>query len=90
LAVDAVVEQPFGCYPGACYGYYWFDMDHLRMYRGICDDFRKTGNKDGLKKYFDDYILGVETYDDFLEQAVGYKKLRYLREMDGGQPIYTL
>jgi glutaconate CoA-transferase subunit A len=90
VCVDAVVEQPFGCYPGACYGYYWFDMDHLRMYRGICDEFRKTGNKDGLKKYFNDYIFGCETFDDFLEKTAGYKKLRYLRDMDGGQPIYTL
>ncbi|MCX5853225.1 MAG: CoA transferase subunit A [Deltaproteobacteria bacterium] len=90
VAVDAVVEQPFGCYPGACYGNYWFDMDHLRMYRGICDDFRKTGNKDSLKKYFNDYIFGCETFDDFLEKTAGYKKLRQLRELDGGQPIYTL
>ena len=28
-AVDAVVEQPFGAYPGACYGFYWFDMEHI-------------------------------------------------------------
>jgi glutaconate CoA-transferase subunit A len=65
-------------------------MDHLRMYRGICDEFRKTGNKDGLTKYFNDYIFGCETFDDFLEKTAGYKKLRYLKEMDGGQPIYTL
>ena len=90
VAVDAVIEQPFGSYPGACYGYYWFDMDHLRMFRGLCDDFSKTGKKDGLKKYFDEYIFGCETYDDFLEKVAGHKKLRHLREMDGGQPIYTM
>ncbi len=85
-AVDAVVEQPFASYPGACYGNYWFDMDHLRYYRGICDEFRKTGNRDGLKKYFDEYIFSCETFDDFLEK-IGYKTLRKLRAMDGGQPI---
>ena len=50
------------------------------------DEFRKTGKKDALKKYYDEYIFGCETYDDFLAK-VGYKKLRELRDMDGGQPI---
>ncbi|HYA04128.1 MAG TPA: CoA transferase [Syntrophobacteria bacterium] len=90
VAVDAVIEQPYGTYPGACYGFNWFDMDHLRMYRGLCEDFRKTGNKDGLKKYFDEYIFGVDNFDEFLSKAAGYKKLRELRTMDGYQPIYTL
>ncbi len=85
-SVDALVEQPYGAYPGASYGFYWFDMDHIKMFRGICDEFRKTGNKDGLKKYYDEYIFGCETFDDFLSK-VGYKKLRQLRDMDGGQPI---
>lgn len=84
--VDALVEQPYGAYPGASYGYYWFDMDHIKMFRGICDEFRKTGKKDALKKYFDEYIFGCDTYDDFLSK-LGYKKLRELRDMDGGQPI---
>jgi len=84
--VDALVEQPYGAYPGASYGFYWFDMDHIKMFRGICDEFRKTGKKDGLKKYYDEYIFGCETFDDFLSK-VGYKKLRQLRDMDGGQPI---
>lgn len=89
VAVDAVIEQPFGSYPGASYGHYWFDMDHIRMYRGICEEFRITGKKESLKKYFDEYIFGCETFDDFLEKAAGYKKLRHLKEMDGGQPILT-
>jgi len=85
-AVDALIEQPYGGYPGACYGNYWFDMDHLRMFRSICDEFRKTGNKDALKKYYDEYIFGCETFDDFLEK-VGYKTLKKLKNLDGGQPI---
>lgn len=85
-AVDALTEQPYGAYPGASYGYYWFDMDHLKMFRSICDDFRKTGNKDSLKKYYDEYIFSCETFDDFLEK-VGYKTLKKLKELDGGQPI---
>ena len=52
-AVDALIEQPYGAYPGASYGFHWFDMDHIKMFRGLCDEFRKTGKKDGLKKYYD-------------------------------------
>lgn len=56
------------------------------MFRSLCDDFRKTGKKDGLQKYYDEYIFGCETYDDFLAK-LSYKTLRKLRDMDGGQPI---
>jgi glutaconate CoA-transferase, subunit A len=85
--VDAVCEQPFGAYPGAVYGDYWFDMEHFLMFRGICDDFRKTGNRDGLKKYYDDYFFSCDTWDDFIAKIVPHKKLIQLMKMDGGQPI---
>ena len=84
--IDAVVEQHFGSTPGASYGYYWFDMPHFLEFRSICDEFRKTGNKDKLKQYYDTYIFGCETFDDFLKQ-MPEKKLRELRQMDGEQPI---
>jgi len=83
--VDAVVEQHFGSTPGASYGYYWFDMPHFLEFRSICDEFRKTGNKDKLKQYYDTYIFGCETFDDFLKQ-MPEEKLRKLRQMDGEQP----
>ncbi len=85
-AVDAVIKQPFGSFPGASYGHYWFDMAHIAMFRSICEEFRKTGNKDKLKRYYDEYIFGCETYDDFLSK-LPYKKLREIKELDGGQPL---
>ncbi|MGO9311411.1 MAG: CoA transferase subunit A [Syntrophobacteraceae bacterium] len=84
-AVDAVIEQRFASYPGACYGSYWFDMEHILMFRSASEEFRKSGNKDALKKYYDDYIFGCETYDDFLAK-IPYKTLKKIRDMDGGQP----
>jgi glutaconate CoA-transferase, subunit A len=84
--VDTLVEQPFGAYPGASYGNYWFDMEHIKKFRSICDGFRKTGNKDELKKYYDEYIFSCETFDDFLNK-ISYKHLRNLKAMDAGQPI---
>jgi glutaconate CoA-transferase subunit A len=85
-AVDTVSEQRFASYPGACYGSYWFDMEHILMFRSASEEFRKTGNKDALKKYYDDYIFGCETYDDFLAK-IPYKTLKKIRDMDGGQPV---
>lgn len=29
-AVDALIEQPYGAYPGASYGFHWFYMDHKK------------------------------------------------------------
>ena len=84
-AVDAVIEQRFASYPGACYGNYWFDMEHILMFRSASEEFRKSGNKDALKKYYDEYIFGCETYDDFLAR-IPYKTLKKIRDMDGGQP----
>lgn len=85
-AVDALVEVPFGAHPGACYGFHWFDMEHIKMFRGAGEEFRKTGDKTKLKQYFDEYVFGCENHDDFLEK-VTWKTLRKLRDMDGGQPI---
>ena len=85
--VDAVCEQQFGSWPGAVYGMYWFDMEHFLMFRTLCDEFRKTGNKDKLKKYYDDYFFSCDTWDDFIAKIVPHKKLIQLRKMDGGQPI---
>lgn len=86
MTVDAVVEQPFGSYPGACYGYYWFDMAEILAFRSTCDEFRKTGNKDSLKQYFDKYVFGVERFDDYLSTRP-YNKFKELRQADGIQPI---
>src|SRR5690606_2891035 len=45
-AVDAVIEQRFGCHPGNSYGFHWFDMEHILMFRSASDEFRKTGKSD--------------------------------------------
>ncbi len=84
--VDTVTEVQYGAHPGASYGNYWFDMDHIKMFRSVCEDFRKTGSKDAMKKYYDEYIFGCENHDDFLDK-IGYKTLKKLKDMDGGQPI---
>jgi len=85
-AVDALVEQPFGAYPGACYGFYWFDMEHLRIFRAAGEEFRKTGDKTKLKQYYDEYIVGCADFDEFMDK-VSYKIIKKARALDGGQPV---
>lgn len=84
--VDAVIHQPYGGYPGASYGFYWFDMDHIRMFRNAGEEFRVTGKKDKLREYYDKYIFDCETSDDFLTK-ITYKGLRKAEELDGARPI---
>ena len=86
LAVDALVEQPFGAYPGVCYGNYWFDMAHIQMFRDASEEFRKSGNQDPLKKYYEDYIFGCETFDAFLNK-IPREIFEKIKQLDGGQPI---
>lgn len=85
-AVDAIVHQPFGCYPGASYGFHWFDMEHILSFRAAGDEYRKTGDKTKLQQYFDEYIFGCEDFDEYLDK-IGYKKLKQLKTLDGGQPV---
>ena len=86
LAVDALIEQPFGAYPGICYGHYWFDMAHIQMFRSASDEFRKSGNQDLLKKYYEEYIFGCETFGDFLNK-IPQETFEKIKQLDGGQPI---
>jgi glutaconate CoA-transferase subunit A len=86
LVVDALIEQPFGAYPGLCYGHYWFDMAHIGLFRSASDEFQRSGNSDSLKKYYADYIFGCETFDDFLEK-IPPQTLEKVKRLDGRQPI---
>ena len=86
LVVDALIEQAFGAYPGLCYGHYWFDMAHIRLFRSASDAFQRSGNSDPLKKYYADYIFGCETFDDFLKK-IPPETLAKVKRLDGGQPI---
>ena len=75
--IDAVVEQRFGAYPTATYGYYSFDADHINYYQQCA----RAGGEE-YKKYLNEYVYGCETFDDLLEKCGGVKRLNHLqREM---------
>jgi glutaconate CoA-transferase subunit A len=62
VLVNAVIHQPFGAHPTACYQYYDYDMQHLLDYQSIAKDDSK------FKEYIDKYILDAENYDEYLDK----------------------
>ncbi len=86
FAVDAVVEQPWGAYPVTCWGFYWYDIEHLKEWISAGKEFRKTGKIAPLEEYLNKYIFECQTFDDCISK-IPYKRLRRLIELDGHQPI---
>lgn len=68
LAVDAIVEVPFGAYPGACRRHYYFDGEHIRKFHAAAEAMRKGDKSDLLQAYYDEYIYGVETFGEFMSK----------------------
>ena len=71
-AVDAVVEAPFGAYPGECAGYYASDTEHVAEVFGAM-----YGDKIG--DYLEKWVYGVSSHEEMLEKRVGTAKLLQLR-----------
>ena len=70
--VDAVVHQPFGAHPTACYRRYDYDAKHL-------DDYRDTAADDGLfTEYLEKYVLGVGDFNEYLN-LLGHARLEEIR-----------
>lgn len=65
-AVDAVIEVPFGAYPGACRRHYYFNGEHIRAFHVGVNAMRKDGSSDLLKSYYDENIFEAATFADFI------------------------
>ena len=76
--VDAVVKAPYGSHPGNMPGMYYVDIEHLIEYRKACDD---TSGK-ALKDYYDNYVFGVDSFEEYLEKIGGKKKLKFLEDLE--------
>jgi glutaconate CoA-transferase subunit A len=63
--VDAVVEVPFGAYPGECYGLYEADFEHFDRYVELVDG----GGVDGVEAYLREHLDEPGTFAGFLEQV---------------------
>jgi glutaconate CoA-transferase subunit A len=62
LAVEAVIEVPFGCAPHECYGLYEPFFKHHDMYAGMI---RKDPAK-GIGEYLDRYVYGPKSWTEYL------------------------
>lgn len=70
--VDAVVHQPYGAHPTACYMAYDYDAEHLNMYRETaCFD-------DKFADYLDAYVYGVSDFDEYLDK-IGRERMESIR-----------
>ncbi len=81
LAVDAVVELPFGCAPHECYGVYEPMMRHMEDYVALVNGDPVKGMKD----YLDRCVYGPKSWTDFLS-IVGVGEL--VEAARAGESIY--
>ena len=70
--VDAVVEAPFGCYPGSTPGLYAADIEHWLQF-AAAEMQGKTG------EYLEKWVYGVASHEEMLEKNVGQEKLDALK-----------
>ena len=72
VLVDAVVHQPLGAHPTACYLHYDYDMEHLLKYKELADD------DDQFETYLKEFVLDVDCHDDYLK-LIGTKRLKNIK-----------
>jgi glutaconate CoA-transferase, subunit A len=63
IAVDAVVEVPFGSAPHECYGVYEPLFAHLDAYAAQI----RQDAEDGIRAYLDRYFYGTKSWTEYLE-----------------------
>ena len=74
--VDAVVEIPYACHPTNMPGMYYVDIDHMKEYVTAARD------QSTLDEYYNKYVFGVESFDEYLEKIGGKKRLKYLEGLE--------
>jgi glutaconate CoA-transferase subunit A len=75
--VDAVIEVPYGSYPGNMAYEYFSDEDHLREWLTVEKD------PEAFEKFLNHYIYDVTSFEEYLERCGGIAKLKLLRNLEG-------
>ena len=81
-AVDAVVQSPYGSYPGTCPGYYGSDPE------GVFEVFRAIMS-DQVQPYLDKWVRPFETFEQMLDERVGKPKLEAMRARETAREGYS-
>jgi glutaconate CoA-transferase subunit A len=74
--VDAVVEIPFGSYPGNMPYLYFSDEEHLAQWMKVEKDPKE------FEKFLDHHIYSVSCFEEYLERCGGLKKLKQLQKLE--------
>lgn len=74
--VDAVIEVPFGSYPGNMPYEYFSDEEHLAQWLEVEKD------PEEFAKFLDHYIYGVSCFEEYLERCGGLKRLKELQKLE--------
>lgn len=74
--VDAVIEVPYGSYPGNMPYEYFSDEDHLRLW------LESEKSPEGLAPLLEKYIYGTDDFSQYLELCGGTKRLQELRRIE--------
>ncbi|RPI60822.1 MAG: CoA transferase subunit A, partial [Planctomycetaceae bacterium] len=70
--VDAVVEAPYGSFPGNMPGLYFADEDHIQQWLEVEKD------PVAFKAFLDKYIYGVKDFYEYLELCGGIRRIMEL------------
>ncbi len=71
--VDAVIEVPFGSYPGNMAYEYFSDEEHLREW------LTAEGDPESYASFLEKHIYGVKDFNGYLDTIGGLKRLQELR-----------
>jgi glutaconate CoA-transferase subunit A len=74
--VDAVIEVPFGSYPGNMPYLYYSDEKHLSEWMQVEKDPHE------FARFLDRYIYGVSSFQQYLERCGGLSRLKELQEAE--------
>ncbi|MFH0915646.1 MAG: CoA-transferase [bacterium] len=74
--VDAVVQVPFGGYPGNMPYLYFSDEEHLALWLKVEKDAEE------FAKFLDHYIYGVADFEEYLERCGGLKRIEELQNLE--------
>jgi glutaconate CoA-transferase subunit A len=74
--VDAVVEVPFGSYPGNMPYCYFSDEKHLAQWLEVEKD------PEEFAKFLDHYIYGVPDFEEYLVRCGGLKRMEELQKLE--------
>lgn len=74
--VDAVVESPWGAYPGNMPYMYFSDEEHLKEWLTV------EKNPEAFEAFLEKNIYSCADHLDYIEKNGGLRKMKYLRELE--------